>query len=162
MKQYVSGKKRKKPKRIEMMEWLWNRTRAADNRVLLWKWRQAPRMEQHTRGREIIRLVMVVVSAAKCYGWSSQTSSLYYCWSNIASSWFSYMALRMKGKSVLPFHLKFISICQVGFIPDIVSVPWYVCQSLLVKRIGWLLRRHHQTSFKDTMLAFEAKLLHTS
>lgn len=68
---------------------------------------------------------------------------------------FSYTTLRMRGKSTPQFHLKFISICQVQFIRDIADITWYVCQSVLVKRTGWLLNCHRQTSFKDTMLAFE-------
>lgn len=49
---------------------------------------------------------------------------------------FPYTTLRMRGKSMLQFHLKFISICQVQFIRDIACIPWYVCQSVLVKRTG--------------------------
>lgn len=36
---------------------------------------------------------------------------------------FSYTTLRMRERSTLQFHLKFISICQVRFFRDIASIP---------------------------------------
>lgn len=132
-----------------------------DNRDPLWKWMQPLRMQQQTQGRGIIRLPSVY-AAAKRYDWSSQSSSalltlIIYC----QQRGFSNTTLRTSRKSALQFHLKFISIRQVQFICNIAAIPRYVCQSLLVKRHGWLSGRHHQTSFKDTMLAFEATLFHT-
>lgn len=124
-----------------------------DNRDPLWKWMHPLRMERHTQGREIIRLPLVY-SAAKCYDWSR--ARLFINVDHILpEAGFSYTTLRIGGKSTLQFHMKFISICQLQFICDIAGIAWYVCQSLLVKRTSWLLNCHHQTSFKDTMLAFE-------
>lgn len=125
------------------------------NRDPLWKWMHPLRMEQHTQGREIIKFPLVCTLPPNAMIDQVRAPLFINADHILPAAGFSYTALRMKGKSTLQFHLKFISICHLQFIRDIAGIPWYVCQSLLVKRSSWLLSCHHQTSFKDTMLAFE-------
>lgn len=145
-----------------MIKWVWKRKRAAERQQrLIVKMNAFSRDGAVYSGGRNNKTSLGVVSHQMLWLIKSELLSLLrliiYCQQLGFPTWL----LRMKRKSVPQFQLKFISVCQDRFIHDIALVPWYVYQSVLVKRNGWLFKPPPSNNIQRRHVDLWATLFHT-